>query len=141
MFAYIWPVGLIILSNVFYHICTKSSPEGMDPFAVLTVTYIVGALVSTVMYFVLNRGGNLLKECAHINWAPFVLGIVIVGLEVGNIYAYKAGWPISIASTIENVFLAIALLFVGYLVFGEALSMNKVVGMLICLVGLWFINK
>ena len=83
MFKYIWPLLLVVLSNTFYQICAKSVPEKMNPFASLTVTYAVGAVASLAMFFVLNRNGNLIAEYKKINWAPFILGIVIVGLEVG----------------------------------------------------------
>ena len=62
MLHYIWPMALVILSNVVYQICAKSVPEGMNPLASLTVTYLIGAIVSGVLYFALNRGGSLLKE-------------------------------------------------------------------------------
>lgn len=141
MFAYIWPIALVILSNVFYQICAKSAPEKMDPLATLTVTYAVGALLSGILYFVLNRGGNLWQEYRHLNWAPFVLGVVIVGLEVGFIYAYKAGWQVSTASVVQSSFLAVALMAVGALLYHEQITFTKVAGMCICLVGLYFINK
>ena len=95
MITYIWPIALIVLSNTIYQICAKSVPEGMNPFASLTVTYLVGALASAVLYYVSGSRGNLMKEYGKLNWAPFILGIVIVGLEAGWIYAYKAGWQVS----------------------------------------------
>ena len=74
------------------------------------------------------------------NFAPFLLGLVIVGLEIGSIYAYKAGWKISIFSIVQSAFLAIALLMVGSFLYHEALSWNKLVGIAICLLGLLLIN-
>ena len=91
MFNYVWPIVLVIFSNVVYQICAKSVPKEMNPFASLTITYIVGAVASAILYFVLEKDGNLIKEYSKLNWAPLVLGIVIVGLETGWIYAYKAG--------------------------------------------------
>ena len=140
MVSYIWPIALVVLSNTVYQICAKSVPGGMNPFATLTVTYVVGAIASGVLYFALGDGGNLLQEYAKLNWAPFVLGLVIVGLEVGWIYAYKAGWQVSTAAIVQSSFLAIALIFVGYLLYHEALTWNKLVGVAICLIGLIFIN-
>ena len=64
-----------------------------------------------------------------------------MGLEVGFIYAYKAGWPVSTASIVQSAFLAVILLAVGVLFYKEALTVNRVVGLVICLVGLYFINK
>ncbi len=95
MFNYVWPIALVIISNVVYQICAKSVPKEMNPFASLTVTYVVGAIASAILYFILGKNGNLAKEYGKLNWAPFVLGIVIVGLETGWIYAYKAGWQVS----------------------------------------------
>ena len=139
--SYIWPVALIVASNVLYQVCAKGVPEGMDPFAALSVTYGVGAAVSLVVYFLMNRDGTLLREYGQINWAPVVLGLVIVGLEVGYIFAYKAGWPVSTVATVQSAFLAIALLALGALVYHEPVTRDKVLGVVICLVGLGFLNR
>lgn len=122
MFDYVWPIILVILSNVIYQICAKSIPTAANPFAALTVTYIVGTITSTIMYFALNKHGNLIKEFGRLNWAPFVLGVVLVGLEVGWIYAYKAGWQVSTAFIMQSSFLAILLIFVGLLLYNEPLA-------------------
>ena len=140
MFSYIWPIALVVLSNVAYHICAKSLPEGMNPFASLTVTYLIGAIASTALFYLTNPGGRLFREIGKINWSPFVLGVVIVGLEAGFIYAYKAGWQVSTASIVQSSVLAVALIFVGFLLYHEALSWNKLIGVGICLIGLFIIN-
>lgn len=140
MFSYVWPIALVVLSNILYQICAKSVPEDMSPFAALTVTYLAGAAASAVLFFLLDRNMNLLKECSKVNWAPLVLGIVIVGLEAGWIYAYKAGWQVSTGFIVQSAFLAACLLILGYLLYHEALTWNKIVGVVICLIGLVFIN-
>ncbi len=140
MLNYIWPIALVIFSNVVYQICAKSVPEDINPFASLTVTYVVGAIVSAILYFVLGKGGNPIEEYRKLNWAPFVLGIVIVGLETGWIYAYKAGWQVSKGFIVQSSVLAVMLLVVGYFLYHEAFTWNKVVGVVICLIGLVFIN-
>lgn len=139
--SYIWPIALVVVSNILYQICAKSVPREMDAMASMTVTYLVGAACSAVMFFVMHPGGSLLREYARLNAAPFLLGVSVVGLEVGFIYAYKAGWPVSTASLVQSAFLSVALLFVGALLYREALTPSKVLGAAICLVGLYFINK
>lgn len=141
MFSYVWPIALVVLSNVVYHICAKSLPAAMNPLASLTVTYLVGASASATLFCLLNKNTSLLKEYAHMNWAPVLLGLAVVGLEMGVICAYKAGWPVSTASIVQSSFLAVALIFVGFFLYREAITWNKVVGILICLVGLGFINR
>lgn len=137
----IWPIALIVFSNIIYHICSKSVPKEIDALASLTVTYSVGAIFSAVLYFFMNKGENILNEYKKLNFAPFLLGLTIVGLEFGFIYAYKNGWTVSTASIVQSSFLALALIFVGALLYRESISANKIIGIVICLVGLYFINK
>ena len=139
MFSYVWPIALVVAANTVYQICAKSVPEEINPFASLIVTYLVGAAASAILYFVLG-GGNLIREYGKLNWAPIVLGIVIIGLEAGWIYAYKAGWQVSTGFIVQSAFLAGVLLLVGYFLYHEALTWNKLLGVLLCLIGLVFIN-
>lgn len=140
MFSYIWPIALVILSNTLYQVCAKSVPEGMNPLASLTITYLIGAVLSCALYYILNRDANLFREIRMTNWAPIVLGIVIVGLEVGFIYAFRAGWQVSVAQIVSSAVVAVMMIFVGYLLYHEAVTWNKIVGIIICLAGLVLIN-
>ena len=139
--SYAWPIALVVVSNVVYQICAKSVPKEMDAMASMTVTYLVGAICSAVMFFVLNRGGSLLQEYGKLNPAPVLLGVSVVGLEVGFLYAYKVGWPVSTAALVQSAFLAVALLFLGALLYREAITVQKVLGVAICLAGLWFLRQ
>ena len=140
-FTMIWPIALIVLSNLFYHFCSKETPASINPFASLTVTYLIGAVVSAVMYYVLNRGGNLLQEYKSLNWSSIVLGIAIVGLEVGSIYMYKVGWDVSRGYLVHSIILAVCLVFIGALAYHETISLTKIAGILVCILGLFLINK
>ena len=141
MAAYIWPIALVVLSNTLYQICAKSIPETVNPIASLTITYLTAAAASVVLYCVLNRDVNLVQQWRQVNWASIVLGLVLVGLEAGFIYAYKAGWQVSTAATVQSAFLAILLLAVGVALYHEAITWNKVVGVAVCLIGLAILNK
>ena len=140
MLSYIWPIALVVLANIVYQVCAKSVPDDISPLASLTVTYLIGAVFSLIMYFVTDPEKHLFREFTKLNWAPFALGMAIVGLEVGFIYAYKAGWQVSTASIVQSSFLAVALVFVGFALYNEGLTWNKLVGVAICLVGLAVIN-
>lgn len=141
MFNYLWPLAIIVFSNIVYQICAKGIPQQMNTYASMTVTYAVATLFSAIMFFVTTRGSNILNEFRFSNWATVILGIVITGLEVGFIYAYKAGWKVSTLATVTNAFLAIGLLVLGFFMYHENINITKIVGVLICLVGLWFINR
>ena len=141
MFSYVWPLAVIVISNVVYQICAKGIPPQMNTYASMTVTYGVATLFSLVAFLISSRGANIVREFSLANWATVVLGLVITGLEVGFIFAYKAGWKVSTLSVVANAFLAIALLFVGFFLYREQVSWTKLAGVAICLVGLVFINR
>ena len=140
MLSYLWPITLVVFSNVIYQICAKSMPEEIHPFASLTVTYLTGAVVSGIFYYALSPQADLLKEYCRLNWAPFALGISIIGLEGGWLYAYKAGWQVNTGFIVQSAFVSVVLLFVGYLLYREALTWNKLLGVAVCLLGLVIIN-
>ena len=135
-----WPILLLVVSNTFYHICSKSTPAAIDPFASLTVTYVIGAICSCVLYFVLNKNADLLMEYKQLNWSSFVLGLTIVGLEVGTIYMYKVGWNISTGQLISSSLLAICLLLIGALIYKEEITVKKLIGIGAIIGGLVLVN-
>ena len=137
---YIWPLALVIASNVMYQVCAKSVPGELNPFVSLTVTYSLGAVLSLVLFFVLNRNSGIVAEYRKMNWTSFLMGLSVVGLEVGYIYTYKAEWPLSTAQIIQAAILAIILIFIGYFAFKESFTWNKIAGIFVCVAGLGLIN-
>lgn len=136
-----WPIALIVFSNIFYNICSKQTPEGIHPLAALTVTYLVSAVTCGILFYVLTPGGKLLQEYKSLNWTSYVLGLALVGLEAGSMYMYKAGWNINAGHLVHSSILAVLLVFVGYLLYHETISLQKVLGIFLCLAGLFLINK
>ena len=130
----LWPIVLIVISSVCYQICAKSSPSFMHPLA-------VGAVGCAILYMVLNRGGNLLAEIKSSNKIPYLIGICLIGLEVGTIYMYKVGWAVNTGYIVHSSLIAVGLLIAGYVLFREPITVNKVIGIVICMIGLYFINK
>lgn len=147
--SYYIPLIIIVLSNVMYHICAKGVPYQMNPMVSLLITYFVAGTLTLLMFFLLpdvlpigNKGDStLLKQIRLTNWAPIILGIVIVGLEFGNILMYRAGWNISIGSLVSNIALALILLVIGLLVYKENISFFQAAGMFLCISGLVLIFK
>lgn len=136
-----WPIFLAVCADIVYQVTAKSTPEALNPFASLTITYLVGSAVSLVIFFITSGGGSLLAEFKEINWSTFVLGLAIVGLEAGSIYMYKVGWNISTGYMVKSIILAIALIVVGWLLYKENIGITKIAGVAVCLMGLFLINK
>ena len=137
----LWPILLGVCSELVYQVCAKSTPAEVHPLASLSVTYVVGAAISAVLYYALSKGGSLMREFSHLNWTAFALGAAIVGLELGAIYIYKVGWTVSTGPLVRSVCAMIALTLMGILVFRDALTASKIIGIVLCVVGVIFINK
>ncbi|MFR5584414.1 MAG: hypothetical protein ACLTLQ_11850 [[Clostridium] scindens] len=119
------PIFIVVLSNTLYHICAKSTPDGINTFASLSISYTVGAVASVLMYFLTQKNADLIAEYRHLNWSSFALGLSVVGLEAGFILMYKAGWNISTAQIVQSVILAVVLIFVGCLLYKEIITVQK----------------
>ena len=141
MLSYLWPLFLVIFSNTLYNICTKSTPQNIQPFASLTLTYLVSAGISLILFFVFSESKDLLAEMSKANWATYVLGGVLVLLEVGWIYMYRVGWKISVASVVSNIGLACTLLLVGVLFYKEILTIRQLAGILLCMASMFLLAK
>ncbi|MBQ2831465.1 EamA family transporter [Methanobrevibacter sp.] len=140
MWRLIWPILIVILSNTFYNICMKSMPGDVNPFGALMVTYLVAAIISAIIFVYVVGPTNVGVEISKINWTSVVLALAIVGLEVGYVFVYRAGWTVSTASVVANIGLACVLIFVGYFLYKENVSLNQIVGVVVCMFGLVLIN-
>lgn len=140
MWNMIWPLLLIVMSNCFYNICAKSTPETVNTFGALTVTYLVGAVLSATFFVSSTGPARVIPELYKVNWTSFVLGLSIVGLEAGYVFLYRAGWKVSNGALTANICLAIALLVIGFMLYKETISLRQVCGIIVCGIGLFLMN-
>ena len=141
MLSYLWPLFLVIISNTVYNICAKSTPQNIQPFASLTLTYLVSAGLSLILFFVFSEDKNLLAELTKANWATYVLGCALVVLEVGWIYMYRVGWKVSVGSLVANIGLSCTLLLIGVLFYKEAITARQLAGILLCMGSMFLLAK
>lgn len=141
MWSMLWPLGLIILSNTVYNICTKSTPAGVNAFLSLFVTYVISAAIALAAFFLGGNGGSLLLQLKQLNWTTPVLALTLIGLEFGYICVYRAGWKVTTCSLTGNICLACVLLFVGVLLYRETVSPRQLLGMAVCAAGLFLMNR
>ena len=141
MFARAWPIALAVFSEVFYQVASKSTPPDVNVFASLTLTYLVGAAVTLFAFFCSGGGISLFAALKHADWTALLLGLAIVGLEGGSIFMYKAGWAVNTGYVVKAIITAVALVFVGGLVYKEPVTVSKIAGIVLCMAGLFLINR
>lgn len=141
MFMYVLPIVLIVVSNIVYNVCQKSTPSNVNPFSALLITYLTAAILTLIASVFYKSEKGFLQSFNELNWTSVALGVAIVGLELGYLLAYRAGWNISVGSLVANIILAILLIPIGILFYKEGFALNQIIGVVFCMVGLILINK
>ena len=139
--SFYWPIALLVFSNIIYHVFAKSMPESLDPLVMMVGTYVVSGITSLILFFALSPEKNLMSQVSCMNWTTVMMGLSIVGFEIGAMYMYKVGWNVSVGNLVMSTIVAVALIFVGVLVYKETVTITQLAGIGLCLVGLIFINK
>ena len=137
---YYMAIGLTVVSNVLYHVFLKVTPATVNPMLSLIITYLTAAVATTVIYLLYPDKVSLTAGLKELNWASYALGLAIVGLEVGFMLAYRAGWNITLAGLVSSTTVSLLLIPVGLLLFRESLSAVNALGIALCLAGLILVN-
>src|SRR5262249_16857276 len=117
---------------VSYHLIQRSLRPGINPFALLTMTYAIAFLAALVCW-VRQAAPPRLQALS----GPGVgLGLAVFAVEVGFLYGYRSGWSVSSASVMASSAVAAVLLPVGHWAFAEPISGRAITGLTLCLVGL-----
>ena len=134
-------LSLAIVATVAYHVVLKLTPTGANPFLSLMVTYGAVALLFAGA-LVLSPGDFAWREeLRQLNWTAIALAFAIIGLDLGFILLYRTGFEVSLGALVTQTAAAMLLVGIGVLVFRERLSLANGVGIVLCLAGLWLVNR
>ena len=132
--------AVTVLGSVLYHIFQKAISPSVNPVVSLMVTYAVAFVLTVPLLVLYPLKGSLVESLNKVNWASFALAFAIVGLEIGFLLAYRAGWNLSLMAIATNAAAALLLLPIGVMLLKEKPSVINVAGVFICLVGLVMVN-
>jgi drug/metabolite transporter (DMT)-like permease len=134
-------LSLAIAATVAYHLVLKLTPGGANPFLSLMLTYgVVTLLFGAVLAF--GPGAfEWRQELRLLNWTALGLALAIIGLDLGFILLYRGGYEVSLGALVTQSAAAMLLLVIGVLVFREKISLANGVGVVLCLAGLWLVNR
>ena len=132
----VWaPLVLVVAGSVMYHVSAKSIPAAYDPMASLIGLYGT-ALAGAVLVYAATRGARTSFASMRV-WHPTIamVGVGALLIEMGFLLAYRGGLAVSTTSVIANGIVAVLLVALGSVWFGEAFTLVKIVGVLLCLAG------
>lgn len=134
-------IVLVVLGNVVYHIGQRAIPREANPVVATLAAYVVAMVATLATIPFMARGVAFGSAWRTLNSSTLLVGTGIVAVELGFLLAYRSGWAISNASLTANALLAVVLLALGALVFREPVSFGRVVGVALCLGGLWLVTR
>jgi multidrug transporter EmrE-like cation transporter len=134
-------LSLAIACTVAYHLVLKLTPAGVNPLLSLLVTYALVTAIFGALLLASPGGFEWRQEARHLNWTAIALAVAIVGLDLGFLYLYRGGFEVSLGALVTQSSAAMLLLVVGVTVFREKISLANAAGMVLCLVGLWLVNR
>jgi hypothetical protein len=132
---------LVVVANVLYHWGQKSVPAEVPLLASLAQTFATALLLTLLALPWLAGPLPAAGVAVWLNWKSVAVGLAIFGVEIGFLLAYRAGWPLNTAALTAGALLAVVLVPFGALLFGEAWTLAKSAGLLLCLAGLWLLNR
>ena len=139
-FTLVGPPLLVIGGSLLYHVAAKSVPKTVAPLAALIGVYFTALVASIVAYAVANRTSlSPISAIGHPTIAAVGLGVLMI--ELGFLLTYRAAWPVSMASVMMNGIVAALLLPVGAALFGETITFVRLMGVVLCLLGLTLLQK
>lgn len=132
---------IAVAATVAYHVVLKLTPAGANPFLSLMVTYGLVTLVFGVGLALGPGPFEWRQEIRTLNWTAVALAASIVALDLGFLFLYRGGYDVSLGALVTQSAAAMVLLALGVLVFREKLSLANAIGVVLCLAGLWLVNR
>lgn len=138
---YYWSILIIIVSTLLYHVAQKSTPSDINPIISMLITYLSASLMCIVAYPFFKKDMGFIKEIRKVNWAVFALGLAVLGIEIGFLYAYRTGWNVSKANLLSSSIIAVLLIPIGILLYNDKVSLINVIGVIFSIIGVSLINR
>lgn len=134
-------LSLALITTVGYHLVMKLTPAVVNPFLSLAASYGLGAAVFLACFALAPDGPTLREGLKPLNWTAFALTVMVVGLDVGFLMLYRSGFEVSLGQIVTQSGAALILVVAGIALFREKITTANLVGIALCVVGLWLINR
>jgi len=139
MKSLLFAIAVVVTGQVVYHVAARGAPPHASPYVIIAIAYGVALLVTVIAGLVAHElsaeippAGLLLRGVA--------LGCAVPLVEIGYIYSYRRGLPISTGPLTVLAIATIVLLPIGVVHFRDQLSWLNVLGTVVAAVGIWLMR-
>ncbi len=134
-------LGIAAMGNVTYHLGQKTISPSANPMILLMAVYGVAFLLCAVAAPFFRDTSGLAWSAQILSWPVLVLGAGVVLIEIGFLLAYRSGDILQWSGVAVNGASAVLLIPIALMVFREAFSLSRVIGILLTLAGLALVTR
>jgi len=134
-------LSLAVAGTVGYHLVLKLTPPSVNPLLSLAVTYGAVAVLLAGAVALVPSPASLGESLGRLNWTVAGLAAAIIALDIGFLMLYRSGFEVSLGQVVSQAVAALLLIAVGVAFFRERLSFANLLGLAMCIAGLWLINR
>jgi uncharacterized membrane protein len=106
----------------------------------MLVSYAVAIVITLILLPLFSRTSSLVDDFRVLNLSSVLVGISIVGVELGFLLAYRYGWQLNLAALTSSTVLSVLLVLIGWIIFHEGWSIKHTIGVIFCLTGLYLLH-
>ena len=137
----LWFLFIAALGNFSYHIGQKALPQNANQMMLLMVIYAI-AFASCAALLPFFKDAETLSVVQLLSvWQIWLVALGVLLIEIGFLLAYRSGGSLQWSGVAVNGAAALMLIPVAIFVFRESLSLDKVIGIVTTLIGLYFLVK
>lgn len=138
MDAWVWLTLLLAAANALGELVSRAAAAKADVWVNniwIGSSTVFFSITGLLLFFSMNGWGSGINITPLFIWSSIVIGAIVVAMASFKILAYRGGGTIALKKIIVPGVYLISALFAGVLIYGEPLTVGKMVG-----VGLWFVS-
>ena len=133
------PIGLIIASQVGYQLAQRAMPASANPFTVIAIAYLLGIIACAVLAPEVGRPIGLVDARLLKHWPIWALAVSVVGIELGYLLAYRAGWALATTTGMGYTATMVLVAVIGAICFSEGMSARRAAGLVLAIGAVWLL--
>jgi hypothetical protein len=132
-------VTVVVAGQVAYHVAARGTPPHAPAYVLIAVAYAVALIVTIIAGVAAHEFQGGLPR-APLVVRGVVLGCAVPLVEIGYIYSYRRGLPISTGPLTVLAISTVVLVPVGLVHFRDHLSWLNVLGTVVAVAGVWLMR-
>jgi hypothetical protein len=130
-----------VAGQVLYHTVARTIGSTRSPFELVGAAYLF-AFVAVLAIGMCTRQIDFSSTVSTRNLIPALgIGVAVSCVEIGFIFAYRYGLTVNTGALSVVAMTTIALVPIGLLVFGEAITPKLLAGVLVTATGIWLMRS